>query len=510
MSTDASAVGPGPRRIGRRTILAFTGGAAAQAGVAASLAGNENGEVAVRSYDPSSDSLFFDVRNYGAKGDGVSDDTAAFIAANDSAAQVNGTVVVPGSPTPYIVDDLRITNHKGRWIGVGSGIMGSADGIKTTKAGAVLKRPPGSARPLLSIVANGISVENVFLDGSGGSGTGLHIDRGFEVKLESIFIENVKGIGIDIQGSCNTVYNAVFVNNCGTAALPAVRVAIGPTAGVSVNTLDFIGLTIEQCPGPYLDIGVDSMDNYPEFLRITSLHVELDNRFLGLTANVGPLVRIGNARSVCFINPFIVGGPGPLIQYNRTQDALGDVLGGLQIIGGTLLGREDAQNIPETLVDLLAGDGFVMVGTRVDSVSGQAVKIAADFGPDVELSAISSNRVPALASDARDMMPAVGPGAQAGVAPPPPTAGAGATDERGAIFFGTGALPAAGEMIKVTFKKPYDHVPVVHLTPGNAATAALGVAFVATTASGFSASVPTPSAPFEPGNRFVMNYTVTP
>jgi hypothetical protein len=510
MSTDASAVGPGPQHIGRRVLLAFAGGAATQAGVAASLPGNENHEAAVRPYNSSSDRLFFDVRDYGAKGDGVTNDTAAFIAANDSAAQVNGTVVVPGAPTPYIVDDLRIANHKGRWIGVGGGIMGSADGIKTTKAGAVLKRPQGSAKPLLSIVANGISVQNIFLDGSGGSGTGLQIDRGFEVKLESIFIENVNGIGIDIQGSCNTTYNAVFVNNCGSTALPAVRVTIGPADGVSINTLDLTGLTIEQCPGPYLDIGVDSMDKYPEFLRITNLHAELDNRSLGPSPNVGPLIRIGNARSVCFINPFIVGGPGPLIQYNRTQEALGGVLGGLQIIGGTLLGREDAQNIPETLVNLLAGDGFVMVGTRVDSVLGQAVKIAAGFGPDVELSAISSNRVPALASDARDMKPAVGPGAQAGVAPPPPSAGAGATDERGALFFGTGTLPAAGEMIKVTFKKPYDRVPVVNLTPGNAATAALGVPFVAVTASGFSASVPTPPASFEPGNRFVMYYTAAP
>ena len=510
MSTEDSAAGPGARRIGRRVVLAFAGGAAAQTAVAASFAADENAEVAVRSYDTSSDSLYFDVRDYGAKGDGVSDDTAAFIAANDRAAQVNGTLVVPGSPTPYIVDDLRITNHKGRWIGVGGGIMGSADGIKTTKAGAVLKRLQGSIKPLLSIVANGVSVENIFLDGSGESGTGLQIDRGFEVKLESVFIENTKGIGVDIQGSCNTVYNAVFVNNCGSTTLPAVRVAIGSTAGVSINTLDFTGLTIEQCPGPYLDVGVDSMDIYPEFLRITNLHVELDNRTSGFPANVGPLVRIGNARSVCFINPFIVGGPGPLIQYNRTQEALGGVLGGLQIIGGTLHGREDAQNIPETLVDLLAGDGFVLVGTRVASVTGQAVKIAADFGPDVELSAISANRVPALASDARDMKPAVGPGAQAGVSPPAPTAGAGATDERGTLFFGTGTLPAAGEMVKVRFKKPYEQVPIVNLTPGNAAAAALGVAFVDSTVQGFSASVPIPPAPFEPGNRFVMNYTVTP
>jgi hypothetical protein len=510
MSTDGSAAGPRPRHIGRRDLLAFAGGAATQAGVAASLSGNDNHEAAARSYNPSSDRLFFDVRDYGAKGDGVTNDTAAFIAANDSAAQVNGTVVVPGAPTPYIVDDLRIANHKGRWIGVGGGIMGSADGIKTTKAGAVLKRSQGSAKPLLSIAANGVSIQNLFLDGSGGSGTGLQIDRGFEVKLESIFIENVNGVGIDIQGSCNTTYNSVFVNNCGSTALPAVRVTIGPAAGVSVNTLDFIGLTIEQCPGPYLDIGVDSLSNYPEFVRITNLHAELDNRSLGPPANVGPLVRVGNARSVSFINPFIVGGPGPLIQYNRTQEALGDVLGGLQIIGGTLLGREDAQNIPETLVSLLSGDGFIMVGTRIDSVSGQAVKIAPAFGPGVELSAISSNRVPALASDARDMKPAVGPGAQAGLAPPPPSAGVGATDERGALFFGTGTLPAAGEMIKVTFKKPNDRVPVVNLTPGNAATAALGVPFVAVTENGFSASVPTAPASSEPGDWFVLNYTVVP
>lgn len=511
MSSGDLAGDPGPNRLRRRVVLAAAGGAIAQTAVIASLAAKENPDVGLRNGGSTADGPYFNVRDYGAKGDGLNDDTAAFIDANHNAAQVNGTVVIPGSATPYLVDDLRITNHKGRWIGVGGGIMGSADGTETTHAGAVLKRLSGSVKPLLSIIANGVTLENVFLDGNGGTGTGLQIDRGFEVKLKSVFTQNVKGLGLDIQGSCNAVYDNVFVNNCGTTSVPAVRVAVGSTVGVSINTLDFTGLTIEQCPGPYLDIGVDSVNSFPEFLRVTNLHVELDNRTSGYPTNDGPLVRIGNVRSVCFVNPFIVGGPGPLVQYRRTQEALGDVLGGLQIVGGTLIGREDGPNMPATLVDLLAGDGFVMVGTRVDSVTGQAVNIGPGFGPMVELAAIATtNRVDTLASDARDMKPALAPGAQAGGAPPAPASGGGATDKRGAFFFGTGTLPAAGEMVKVTFKNPYDHVPIVNLTPGNAATAALGVPFVATTVGGFSASVPAAPPSSKPGSQFVMNYTVTP
>ena len=68
----------------------------------------------------------FDVRDFGAKGDGVTDDTAAFQAAIDAvAAQGAGKIVIPYSPKGYRIAgpgrfDIKAnkTNpaHSGVWV----------------------------------------------------------------------------------------------------------------------------------------------------------------------------------------------------------------------------------------------------------------------------------------------------------------------------------------------------------------------------------------------------------
>ena len=73
-------------------------------------------------------------------------------------------------------------------------------------------------------------------------------------------------------------------------------------------------------------------------------------------------------------------------------------------------------------------------------------------------------------------------GAGAGTTPPAPVVGT-SNDTRGLITFGTGATPAAGNVLTINFGRAFDTAPGVVISPANAATAALQpyVASVSTT-----------------------------
>ncbi|NMR28125.1 glycosyl hydrolase family 28-related protein [Crystallibacter degradans] len=249
----------------------------------------------------------FNVKTYGAKGDGTTDDTAAINAAQADAAAVKGSVGFP--PGTYLADQLVISNGDARWVGLGGSILRFGAG-SVADAGVRIKHVSGSTKTLLDIQSTGATLENIYLDGNSAPEAGLKISNGFEVRLDKVRIAYVAGIGLDLRGSCNTSYNDVFVDNCGTVDLPAVRAM--PASPRTINTLDFYGLTIERQPGMALDLGPDvdaTTNNYPEFIRITNLHIETA-KDSGGSANTVPLMRVRNFRSLTLVNPFIFGGPG--------------------------------------------------------------------------------------------------------------------------------------------------------------------------------------------------------
>lgn len=314
---------------------------------------------------------------------GATDSSAAIQAILTAAGAVKGRVIFPRGK--YLCDNLSIPAYvtvegfAGGQYRFGAGA--AADG------GTVLLHKAGATNPLVIINGGAVTVRNVLLHGNDAPGTGLRIAHGFEARLDTVRVAYVAGCGIDIDGSCNTSYRDVFVDNCGSATEPLVKLnAIFPR---TTNTVDFTGLTIERGTHPaasYLTIGdyLDATNNdYPEFIRIINAHIEAptDN---GGVAPTAPLVKIVNARNVDFVEPFIYGGPGPMIEHARTDTNLATALGGIRILGGTLLGRlASTGNQPANLVKLTSGDLFSMVGTRVEEFSGAAVLIAATYGRNV-------------------------------------------------------------------------------------------------------------------------------
>lgn len=103
--------------------------------------------------------------------------------------------------------------------------------------------------------------------------------------------------------------------------------------------------------------------------------------------------------------------------------------------------------------------------------------------------------------------PSAAAGAQAGSGAPVPAAIAGSTDTKGSITFGTGAGPADGAQVVVTFYRAYPTAPVVILTPTNAATQKLGL-YVTSTTTGFTVSTASAPGRNTPNTTYGFNYLV--
>jgi hypothetical protein len=333
----------------------------------------------------------FNPLDFGAVHDGVTDDTAAIQAAITAAGVVRGRVVFPSSTVPWIAAGLNISTGMTGFSGDTGGGMtrfgtgGQADGP------VVIKRPAAKAGvAVLTLSETAPLVSNVVIDGGGVAGAGLVITDGFESCLHRVRVANVAGIGIDVQAADNTDWKDVYVDNCGTTSLPAVQV--NPVSPHSINTFDVDGLTIERAAGVFLALGTNTDDNVAEILRISRLHMEAstDN---GGVANVGPMLLMANARSVVLGDPFIYGGAGELIRFDRTATDLGSARNGLTIVGGYLSGRNaDTNLMPDRLVHLVSGDGFQAVGTKFDNSQLEPVLIDAGFGPNATVTGYQTTR----------------------------------------------------------------------------------------------------------------------
>ena len=393
------------------------------------------------------------------------------------------------------------------------------------------RRMPGTTESMITVAGPGAGVENVLLDGRSMPGVALTM-QGFESTLRTVRLLNVADTGLEVERTNNGRWYDVYVDNCGNETKPAVRIWSKPGVGHAneTNTVDVYNLTIERSKNVGLNIAYDK-DNqtgqWAEFVRITNLHMEAATDAGGVQ-NADPLIQIGNVRQVSFIDAFIYGGPGYLVEHNQTvTKEAGQGSGGIRFIGSTLLGADP--NKPEgpsnSLVHLVRGNDFTITGgSGLHRYTGSAVHIEGTYGPNVHLGSsvsLAKDGIVDYRSDKTKLIQqgnTVFMGQIRGSGDRPTTTTHGGINAAstlpssngvvGKVFFGTtDNPPAAGNpIVTVNFTKPFETEPIITLQ-GIGAAAKLGL-YPAASTTGFQirSSVPLPIN--QGATALQVNYTV--
>ena len=182
------------------------------------------------------------IGSFGAKGDGVTDDTEAMKAALRATAP-QGTLVCPGSSV-YIITTVSLPSH--------ITISGTCT-IKQkdhTADRAILNIPNGSA----DITIDGITLDGNRLNVSGNNAHGIFVSNASNITIKNVKFNNVRRNGILIAGGKGFTLANLTGTNLGVAADRAIGCLVQAYQGASdlnmsnlrMNNFYGIGLNITE------------------------------------------------------------------------------------------------------------------------------------------------------------------------------------------------------------------------------------------------------------------------
>lgn len=154
----------------------------------------------------------FNVMDFGAVGDGVTNDTGAIAAAMTAAIAKHGVVYFPKPPSKYIATITVPDNTSGltfRGENIGYPINGSTPTIVNTVTGALFDCTSASQS-----ISN-ITVENLAFVNTGVGGTGMKFWNVAWINLKNVLVDSTQGPGITNDNVANAVYQnlQIYVDN---------------------------------------------------------------------------------------------------------------------------------------------------------------------------------------------------------------------------------------------------------------------------------------------------------
>lgn len=203
----------GPTRTSRRRLL--TGAAGAATAVTAANLSRVNSASAAPAASDVGLASYYDVKGYGARGDGVTDDTAAIQAAVDDARSNGGGVVYLPTGSYPVSRSINITSGSigVRGVGMSSEIIGTAPTGNIIFAG----RPTEGAPPVQNVFFEDFAIRASVKKTSGAAIFGQYAER--------FRIEDVRAARHESAVAANNLYDSFYFRYYDTVALTNVNIA---------------------------------------------------------------------------------------------------------------------------------------------------------------------------------------------------------------------------------------------------------------------------------------------
>lgn len=470
--------------------------------------------------DPGYGILSFNVRDYGAVGDGTTDDAAAIQRCID--ASTDGSMIF--FPSMHAVGTTIQLRGKRTYYGTNGSTVKMAEGaslvaVMASQAWLTDEATSGDPINIFNLTVDGnylgnlsghgivlmnfnsvireCTVENcydnnIMLSSIGRSGSSIS-NTCVENRIESCKIGTSLGYGIychDTDGKLIDGYiDSCIVNN---TKLDAIHIDRGTGFFVSRNycygNLSG-GITIKNCYNTFI-IG-NKIDDYGQ-----------DNVGSGFVAGIDATI-IGPRPTIISGNIISTTEPNASFHYQHLSVTFGGVTETECLVTDNAI-RGGWDSNPNNPSDPAFSQAITYQVNGTQTGGGQPARLIASHnsyrntGNDIFLdSYITPSAIEhvgdvlldrhLIASSTLTNAPALAALASNGGSPPSPVFSAiDGADVRGVVRFGSGTSPSTGDQMSITFSKTYSDAPVVVITPQNAATAALGLYVTSVATTGFN------------------------
>lgn len=254
----------------------------------------------------------FNVKDYGARGDGSTDDTKAFQSAIDAASRANGVVTVPWTSSKYIIASTITLAPNTRVTGIaGRGPILQLDGTAQTMFSFVGN---SEAHPL-NVILSHLSL----VAGSAGNGSAVRVRNFRDLFLRHVSIDHFKvgvwsdwGIGLHLY-DCNLVRNIRGLQVGGGGPSGGIRGG-GRQGDPFMDTV-----VVEACSFAQNELDIHDMGSTRSLGGMVVRDCSLYEWYLGPVPGKYLYMRFVNRKGLAIYNNWFEGG-----QRSRTFVYLGN------------------------------------------------------------------------------------------------------------------------------------------------------------------------------------------
>lgn len=493
--------------------------------------------------DPGYGILYFNVHDYGAVGDGFTDDSTAIQTCINASVKDSIIYFPPGN---YRVGTTIQLLGWRTYLGTSSSsitMMDNANLIAVFASQDWLTNGTASGNPInitsLTIDGNytnntsghGIvlmnygstirecTIQNCFNNGimlSSVNQSGANISNTcVENRLESCKVDTCLGYGIYCHDSAGKLIDG-YIDSCIVtgATLDAIKVERGTGFFISKNyCYDNLSscITVRNCYNTF--IINNKIDDYGQDINGNDFIAGIDATIIGPRPTIisGNIIGTGEpaanyhyqhltitfggtTSTRCLVLGNIIRGGWDTNPNNPGSPAYS------QAITYQVNGTQTGSGQPAYLT--ASGNNYSNTGNDVflDSyITPEAIETVGDIKLDKHI----------VASNSLIGAPVLSALTDNGGSPPSPTfSSTGGTDVRGIARFGSGTSPSSGDQVSITFSNTYSNAPIVMITPQNSATEALGLYASSVSTTGFNIAAQNAPTASQSGTTYSAGFIV--